>query len=406
MLERSKKSKFSILFLLLLMTLLGVFPLDVILPSFPALSEHFDTPSANIALSVSLFAIGFSVSQFFLGPLSDRLGRKRLLLLGLLVSLAGAVGSASCVQFSSFIFFRLVQAIGCGCFVLTNALVQDIFEGDERDRIRILMTTAGGLFISTSPLLGTWLQYTFDWPGSFYLFALIAGAMLIHTRWVLPNEVARPLTTRFWSSCGAILSNGRFMGFSLIAAIAFTCHFSFIVISPVIFLDEFHLAPLQFSLILLGYGAAYAMGGVIASRLQRAIPPKRQLTVGLTLIGLAGLVLFSLHLSMARGFLTIMLPMLICTTGTTIARPAATSRAMELFPSQAGAAASMLNTTVFVVGGILSAVAGLSIAHFEVALASGFLLLGASGWAITSLIYRPHASRQNAPAPLLKHRVK
>ena len=97
--------KNAVLLLLLSMILLGVFPLDVILPSFPALSTHFNTPSANLALSISLFAIGFSLSQFFLGPLSDRLGRKRLLIIGMLVSLAGAVGCANSAAFSSFIFF-------------------------------------------------------------------------------------------------------------------------------------------------------------------------------------------------------------------------------------------------------------------------------------------------------------
>lgn len=258
--ETSTLRKTSVLILLLAMVLLGMFPLDVILPSFPALAEHFDTTSANIALSISIFAVGFSISQFFLGPLSDRLGRKRLLILGMAVSIAGAVGCLNSTQFSTFILFRMLQAVGCGCFVLTNALVQDIFENDERERVRILMTTAGGFFISTSPLLGTLLQSAFGWTGSFYLFVLIAALVLAHAVWALPSSFAAASNLRFWSACGAIVSNGRFMGFSLIAAIAFTCHFSFIVISPVIFLDDFGLTQLQFSLVLLIYGAAYVVG--------------------------------------------------------------------------------------------------------------------------------------------------
>lgn len=385
--ETSTLRKTSVLILLLAMVLLGMFPLDVILPSFPALAEHFDTPSANIALSISIFAVGFSISQFFLGPLSDRLGRKRLLILGMAVSIAGAVGCLNSTQFSTFILFRMLQAVGCGCFVLTNALVQDIFENDERERVRILMTTAGGFFISTSPLLGTLLQSAFGWTGSFYLFVLIAALVLAHAVWALPSSFAAASNLRFWSACGAIVSNGRFMGFSLIAAIAFTCHFSFIVISPVIFLDDFGLTQLQFSLVLLIYGAAYVVGGVIASRLQKVINHQQQLKVGLGLISLAGVVLIALHLTTVRSFLTILLPMLICTTGTTITRPAAVSRAMDLFLGNAGAAASMLNTTVFVSGGVISALASVTVENFEYTLASGFVVLSAIGWAMVRQIY-------------------
>jgi DHA1 family bicyclomycin/chloramphenicol resistance-like MFS transporter len=385
---RLNQNQTAVLLLLLTMVLLGVFPLDVILPSFPAMSAHFATPSSNIALSISIFAVGFSISQFFLGPLSDRLGRKRLLMIGMLVSIVGAVGCAGSEQFALFVFFRGVQAIGCGSFVLSNALVQDIFTAEERDRVRIWMTTASGLFISTSPLLGTFLQALFGWTGSFYLFAFIAGLVLLNAFRTLPTSRPSPMSARFWKSCAMIVSHRRFMGFSLVAAIAFTCHFSFIAISPLIFIDEFGLTHLQFSLVLLIYGAAYVLGGVIAGRLQKRINHQQRLNAGLALIGLAGLMLIILHLTTDRSPLTILLPMMICTVGTTIARPAAASRAMDFFPHHAGAAASMLNTTVFVTGGVLSAAASITVANFESALATGFIVLSLIGGVIVRQVYR------------------
>lgn len=147
--------KTSAIILLMTMTLLGVFPLDVILPSFPALAERFQTSSADIALSVSLFAIGLSFSLMLVGPLSDSLGRKKLLLGGMSVALVGAAGCVIASQYSWFLFFRVIQALGCGCFVLSQALVQDLFEGQEQERLRIAMVTASGIFISLSPLFGT-----------------------------------------------------------------------------------------------------------------------------------------------------------------------------------------------------------------------------------------------------------
>ncbi|MDE1168445.1 MAG: MFS transporter [Pseudomonas sp.] len=380
----------SILALLIGMVLLGVFPLDVILPSFPALSAHFDTPSADIALSISIFAIGVAISQFFLGPLSDRLGRKRLLILGLALSILGAIGCANASSFSAFIIFRALQAIGCGCFVLLNALVQDIFTSHERDRVRILMTSASGFFISTSPLAGALLQATLGWTASFYLFALLAGAILVQSATMLPGDKHHTVSrTGMFKAYGAIVLSSPFMGFSLIAAIAFTCHFSFIALSPIIFLDYFQLSQLEFGLALLSYGAAYVLGGVIANRLQKTTLPQQQLTIGLVLIGSAGLALLILDVLTERGVATVLLPMMICTAGTTIARPVATSRAMELFPDCAGTAASMSNTMVFVIGGVASAAVSFVVASFETALGTGFITLSLVGLLVLQRLYRP-----------------
>ncbi len=380
--------KRSILILLLAMVLLGVFPLDVLLPSFPALSDHFATPSSEIALSISLFALGVAISQFFLGPLSDRIGRKGLLVLGLAISILGAVGCANTVQFIPFMIFRTLQAIGCGCFVLLNALVQDLFTGAERDRTRILVTSASGVFISTSPLVGALLQHLGGWQASFYLFALIALLVLLQAIRILPptrgaNRPAKGLISAYRE----LLCNPAFMGFSLIAAIAFTCHFAFIALSPLIFLDHYQLSQLQFGLTLLSYGVAYVLGGLIASRMSRSVSHRLQLNTGLALIGLAGVTILSLATLTERSVASILLPMMICTAGTTIARPAATSRAMELVPASAGASASVLNTLVLAAGGVGSAAISLVAGDFEWVMGIAFLALCLAGLITVTRLY-------------------
>ena len=110
--------------LLLAMVLLGVFPLDVLLPSFPALATHFRSSPADIALSISLFAVGIAFAQVLIGPLSDVIGRKGLLLAGMSVSMLGALGCVMTSDYTFFLVFRVMQALGCGCFVLSQALVR------------------------------------------------------------------------------------------------------------------------------------------------------------------------------------------------------------------------------------------------------------------------------------------
>ena len=120
--------------LLMTMTLLAVFPLDVVLPSFPALSSHFRTTPSDVAQSVSIFALGLAVSLLLIGPLSDMFGRKKLLLTGIALAAIGATGCLFAMDFAWFMFFRVIQAIGCGAFALSQALIQDVFAGRELER--------------------------------------------------------------------------------------------------------------------------------------------------------------------------------------------------------------------------------------------------------------------------------
>ena len=374
--------------LLLAMVLLGVFPLDVLLPSFPALAEHFARTPADIALSISLFAVGIAFAQLVIGPLSDVIGRKGLLLAGMAVSILGAIGCVMTSDYILFMAFRIVQAIGCGCFVLSQALVQDLFDGKERDRLRILMVTATGIFISLSPLAGSFLQAALGWRGSFWVFIVLAAVVLLKA-WLFleggrPAVKATPLN--FLSAYRRVLRDFEFVGYWLISAFAFACHFSFIVISPLIFMDQLQLSAYDFSLILLIYGAAYVAGGIVATLLSRLISPGQQMVVGLSLILLAGLVMLFMARHLALSATTVLIPMLICTAGTTITRPAATSRAMSLFPENAGTSASAGSTIIFICGGLISALISLSPSNLQATLGYCFVLLSCIALALNKRI--------------------
>ncbi|MPQ65532.1 MULTISPECIES: multidrug effflux MFS transporter [Pseudomonas] len=386
-----KNKKISAIALLLSMVLLGVFPIDVLLPSVPSLSSHFNRSPADIALSISLFAVGISISQLFIGPLSDKIGRKNLLLTGMAISMLGALGCALVNEYSLFLLFRLIQALGCGCFVLSQALVQDLFEGKERDRLRILIVTASGIFISLSPLAGASLQNRLDWPGSFYIFTIVAAVVFIKAYLLLENPI--PIVERaphrsIFQSYRHICTDIKFLGYWLIAALVFTCHFSFIVASPLIFMEHLQLSEYEFSLTLLFYGAAYVIGGAVAGLLSTKITANTQITVGLCFIFCAGMMLFYLSHHFGLSTITMLIPMIICTAGTTITRPAATSKAMECFPDQAGASASAGNTLIFVCGGLISALVNLSPVALEATLALSFLLLSTTGLGLNTLIQR------------------
>ena len=376
--------------LLLTMTLLGVFPIDVVLPSFPALSEHFARSSSDIALSVSLFAIGIALSQLLVGPLSDTMGRKNLLLIGITVSAVGAMGCVLTDDYGAFLFFRVVQALGCGCFVLSQALIQDLFTGLEQQRLRIFLVTCGGIFISVSPLAGTGLQHWLGWRGSFLVFIALAIGVFASARVLLSNAMAgsNPRRLDFIGAYRTVCSDFSFMAYWLTSALAFSCHFSFIVISPLVFIDQLQLSPEAFSLALLGYGLAYIGGGALATVLSNRIDSQTQIVTGLSLILLAGVLMFGLSSYVGLSVSTVLLPMIVCTAGTTIARAAAHTRAMNLFPEQAGTSASAGSVLIFIVGGLTSAAISLTPLDLQTTLAACLVLLSLLGLALNGLIRR------------------
>ncbi len=372
--------------LLILLCLLGVFPLDVILPSFPALAGEFHVEPLQIAYSVSFFAFGVALAQIVIGPLSDGMGRKRLLLAGLGVSIAGAVGCVLSTRYETFMAFRLLQALGCGSFVLGQALVQDLYSGRQRNAMRILLTSASGLFISLSPVAGAFLQQSFGWKGSFTVFVFIAVIVSCLSYALLQDTPASRGRSTGMRSYWVMLRDTTYLAHSLLASLAFACHFSFIVVAPLALMDRLGLTPYQFSVVFIAYGLAYIAGGAAATYLNNRVSPQVQIKTGFLLIAAGGITLLIWEQVAGLMVAGLLLPMIICTTGTTLVRPAATTQALARYPQQAGAAAS-LNTTLLLAGGGL---AGSLVAGIEGALpmSLGLLFLGAGlcGWLLLACL--------------------
>ena len=384
----STQEKPLIVLLLMTMTLLSVFPLDVVLPSFPDLSDFFQIPPPDVALSVSLFAVSLAFSVMLVGPLSDMWGRKKLLLGGMALAVIGAIGCAVSSEYSWFLGFRVIQAIGCGSFSLSHALVQDLFTGHARQRLRIWMVTASGVFISISPLLGTWLQLQLGWQGSFYVFVTLAVLVWLSACRLLKESSSIRTASRggFFRAYWHVCSDVRFMSYWLISALAFACHFSFIVTSPIIFMEHLALSPYEYAWALLLYGVAYVGGGAIANVLHQRLQANTQIIVGLGLIAVSGAVMLWLTRHFGLSAATVLMSMLICTIGTTITRPIVNSKAMSIHPEYAGTSTSVGGVLMFLSGGVISTVINRVPEDLITALAIGFLTLSVAGLGLNAMI--------------------
>jgi len=377
-----KRQQLSRFILITCISLISFFPINILLPSFPALAERFDTPTAEVALSISLFTLVFSISQLVTGPLSDKWGRKEVLLGCITLSILGAIGCALATDYLTFLLFRSVQAMGCGFFVLGHALVEDLFEEQDRARVRLYYLTLSGSFVALSPLIGSWLQTTFDWQGSFYGFAVMALGMLIHALCILPSKSASPHRTpvSIIGTLKAVARNRDFLRYWWIAALVFACYFALISVTPLIFMDTLKLSEYQYALVLMVYGVAYLLGGVAASYLQKRISLSRQINIGLGLLLVAG-VLLTLIISLdAITPVTLLIPMLISALAVTLVRPAAISAAMLLFSSSAGTAASAGNSIMFLTAAVSSAALAQTGSNLLITIALSFIVFSLWGW--------------------------
>jgi DHA1 family bicyclomycin/chloramphenicol resistance-like MFS transporter len=339
------------------------------------LAGEFNTSTAEIALSTSLFTLVFAISQLITGPLSDKWGRKEVLLGCIVVSTLGSIGCVLATDYPGFLLFRAIQAIGCGFFVLGHALVEDLFEEQDRARVRIYYMTLSGSFVALSPLLGSWLQTTFDWQGSFYGFALMALGMFIHAQVILPSKAVSHQRTpvSVLRTLKSIVGNRDFIRYWWIAALVFACYFALISVTPLIFMDEFKLSEYQYALVLMVYGLAYFLGGVIAGAVQKRISLTLQINIGLGLLGAAGVLLALIVNYEVMTTITLLIPMLISALAVTLVRPAAISAAMLLFSSSAGTAASAGNSIMFITAAVSSAALAQTGDNLLMTIAVGFI---------------------------------
>ncbi|AZO87893.1 MFS transporter [Stutzerimonas stutzeri] len=377
-LKRKRASRFI---LITNISLISFFPLNILLPSFPALAGEFNTSTAEIALSTSLFTLVFAISQLITGPLSDKWGRKEVLLGCIVVSTLGSIGCVLATDYLSFLLFRVIQAIGCGFFVLGHALVEDLFEEQDRARVRIYYMTLSGSFVALSPLLGSWLQTTFDWQGSFYGFALMALGMFIHAQVILSSKAVSHQRTpvSVLRTLKSIVGSRDFIRYWWIAALVFACYFALISVTPLIFMDEFKLSEYQYALVLMVYGLAYFLGGVIAGAVQKRISLTLQINIGLGLLGAAGVLLALILDYEVMTTITLLIPMLISALAVTLVRPAAISAAMLLFSSSAGTAASAGNSIMFITAAVSSAALAQTGDNLLMTIAVGFITLSLWG---------------------------
>lgn len=352
-----QNSSLYILLLVGIVSALGPFVTDFYLPALPVLTSYFGTSASMVQLTLTVSMIGLAIGQLFIGPLSDRYGRKKPLLISLILFVISTAGCIYATSIEQFLVFRFVQGFsGAGGVVISKSIATDLYDGKKLIRFFSVLSSIQGLAPICAPVLGGFLLTVTDWRGIFSTLLIIGVLLLIAVCYFreTTNGCANNGSMVFRNYI-RVLHNRPFMRYVLVQAMAMGVMFTYIAASPFIFQEHYGLSPVVYSLCF-GLNAIGIMtGSLLAIRFQT---PKKALICGTKLFFIMSIIVGAALLADLSVFTveaTIFL-MLICLG---IILPTSTTLSLELERENSGSAAAVLGFLTFFVGGLCSPLTGI-----------------------------------------------
>lgn len=357
---KEKKPALFILITLALLSAFGPFVTDLYLPALPSLTDYFKTTAANVNLSLSLSMLGLALGQIFIGPISDKYGRKKPLLLCMWLFVISTIACLFSWDIYSFVVFRLVQGIaGAGGVVLSKSIPTDMFSGKELAKYLAIISAINGIAPVVSPVLGGVLLEFTNWKGMFIVL-LGLGILILFLSYKL--EESLPLAKRSnkktlstFVSLGKVFQNPTYTYNAFTMVTAAVVLFSYIASSPFIIQEHFGFSPLIFSLCFALNATAIAVGAILSMRFNQA---KNSIIIGSSgLLIFAIISAFSLYMDMP--FIWFELSLILLLTCLGLVFPAATALAMDAERNNAGAASAVIGSLTFLAGSICTPLVGM-----------------------------------------------
>ncbi|MDB5369287.1 MAG: Bcr/CflA family drug resistance efflux transporter [Roseomonas sp.] len=367
------------LWLLAMITFSGTLAMHIFVPALPLAGADLGVSAATMQMTVSLYILGLAVGQLAYGPLSDRFGRRPVLMGGLLLYTVSGLAAALAPDAQALIAARLFQALGgCAGLVLGRAIVRDTSAPQDATRrlavMNLMVTMGPGL----APLAGGILAGTAGWRSIFYVLCGLGVAGFLCAWRLLPEtgSVGRapPGSATLLQNYLRLIRSPAFLGYSIGGGCATTSMYAFIASAPFIFINELHRPPHEVGLYLAVLISGAWLGSMMTSRLVTRVAIGKLLIHGNLLSVAASFVLLG---GVLTGNLSVLLAvgcMFVFTFGAGIASPAALTLAIGVNPRVVGSASGLYGFTQMTAGGICAALAGIG---SEPALAAAVILAAA-----------------------------
>ena len=327
---------------------LGPLSTDMYLPAFPAIMDAFSTGMDEVQQTLSVFMLGFALAQLVYGPLSDRFGRKPVLLGGIAIFVASSFGILFVESIETLTLLRLFQAIGGSAGpVLGRAMVRDIHGPRDSARLLSYIGTAMALAPAAAPILGGVMTVWFGWT-SIFLFLTLYGLLGLFFLRILVPETAPagnrpPFAPRnLLTNYGALIRHSRWRWYTLCCSFVFGGLFSFLSGSSFVIIDFLGYSEASFGLFFALIVAGFMVGTLIGGQSVRRLGIDRLVGAGAVIAATSGIAMAVLALLEVYHISAIIIPHMIYMVGVGIVMPQSMAGALAPFPNIAGTSSALL----------------------------------------------------------------
>ncbi|WP_405079452.1 multidrug effflux MFS transporter [Pectobacterium carotovorum] len=346
---QTRPEKTSGLFFIAILSALMAFTslsTDIYLPAMPIMAKDLQ---GNAELTITGFLIGFCIAQLIWGPLSDHLGRRIPLFIGMILFIIGSVGCALSTDMPQIVFWRIFQALGaCTGPMLARAMIRDLFSRTRAAQMLSTLMIVMAIAPIAGPLLGGQLINVTSWHAIFWLLAVIGIAMLISLRWLpetLPEDrrVKASLSSAF-RNYYALLTNTNFMRFTLCLTFYYVAAYAFITGSAFVYITYFGIDPQH-------YGRLFALNivgvmgmSVVNRHLVQRYSLERLLKFAVLIAAAASFILAigtKLHIG---GIILIVVSVFVFFSMNGIIAATSTAAALDAVPNMAGSASALIGS--------------------------------------------------------------
>lgn len=372
---------FALNALLAFLTSFGPLSVDLYLPSLPEIGRALSASEPEVQLTISLYLIGYAIGQLVYGPISDRFGRKPIILAALFIYIAGTVACLAAHNIELLIAGRIAQALGAsGQLIITRALVRDLYEGARAGHQLSVMGMFMGLAPIVAPIIGGVLLTLSGWRAGFvFQFCVALLAVLMTLRYLAETRLPTPAPLKtILRSYRIAASHPVLLANLLIGSLTFAGLFAWISGSPFVMQALRGLTPLQFSICYAISCTGYMIGGMAATRLVLRIGLDRTAGIGALMLAVAGAcALISVAVDTALP-VTITVSMALFLAGMGMVLPQTMAGGLTPFPHMAGTASSVMGFAQQTAGAAMSIVVGVTLGDTAWPVAIGVAF---AGWA-------------------------
>lgn len=372
-----------LLFIILFLTTVEQIAVDVYLPSLPAMTEYFQPPTSYLQHTLTLYLLGFALSPLIFGPISDRYGRRPVLLFNLILYLIASLVCAFAGQINWLLGGGLINGIAGGGIVVANAAMsRDCYRGKALISVSSYMSMVWSLIPIIAPTIGGYVQYYFGWRANFFLVFIYTLPITLYLMFYLPEtnpcSYGKLEFKRIILRYTHFLKDKYFMVHVAATAITFAITIAFNTAAPFLFQDQLHLNAVQFGWLSFGVAFSYLIGTLLNNYLIRYLSVVTLLWIGQAIMLSMSLVMLIIGLFGLMTVGAIALPASLVILGEGFVYPNSAALAFDNVKKHTGIATALFGSLQLIACALTSAIVAMMPEHSQIPIASILVILSVS----------------------------